>query len=134
MTATAAEDLRDYLVTANVVNTAVAFVGALPSTPDIALATLVYGGDAPVRAMGDRNVVERVEYVQILVRGARDGYAAAATVMEAVYSALAGKINVTVGSHVYDQIVPTSAPLQLLSDNNGRPVFSLNVETWRRGL
>ena len=134
MTASSAEDIRDYLVNTSVVAGANAFVGALPPTPDIAITTLVYGGTDPVIAMGDRNVLKRVDYVQILIRGAMGGFASSSTMADAIYSALAFKIHVTIGSHVYDMFIPTSAPIQLLSDNSNRPVFSLNIEAWRRGL
>ena len=125
--------MRDYLVTCGLTSSTTR-AGGLPASPDAVVATLAYGGTPPVLAMGSQNVVERVMMVQVLVRGDVNGYATAAALAETIFGYIVNALNVTVNSHFYDKIIASSEPLQLIPDNEARPLFSLNVEMWRRGL
>ena len=129
----AATDLRTYLVTGLGYSTLPVRVGGLPETPDACVALIAYGGTAPVRAMGQHNVVERVRFVQVLVRGPKDGTAAVEANAEALWQLFRAALNVTVGASHYDQIVVTNEPSQVTPDGNERPIYAFSVDLWKRG-
>lgn len=132
MTHGVAEDIRDYIQTTCSFDTDECFVGNLYPDPDNQIAVATYGGPPPIMAMGPQNIVERIQRVQILVRNT--SYADATDNMEAIYGALAGAIDITIGSNVYDKISVLNEPMALMDDNNARTVLVLNIETWKRGL
>lgn len=127
----AAEDVRDYLVAQGLTGTV--NVGTLTESPDAQVAVLAYGGSPPVLAMGQHNVIERITYLQVLVRGAKFGYEAAEAQAEAAFQLLRHALGVTVGGTFYDRIVVVGEPAQLVPDANERPRFVFNVEAWKRG-
>lgn len=129
----AAHDLYAYLVTQQGYSGAPVFVGGLPETPDLAVTVIPFGGPPPILAMGQHNVVERVTYLQVLVRGAPGGYAGAETVAEALWQLCRHALGVTVGAVYYDRIVAVSEPTSVTPTGNGRPLLSFTVEAWKRG-
>ena len=98
------------------------FCGKMPDAPDICIAVSQYGGQ-PID-----EVSEDMEYpgLQIIVRGAKDGYAAAMTMAEAVRQSIHGITDTTLTSTYYYRISANHSPAQLGFDGNDRPLFVIN--------
>ena len=108
------------------------FAGQLPDTPDACVAVIPYAGRAPERNL-DKSVNWRYPRVQVSVRGAREGYAAARAKIDAVNAALDAVVNTTIEGVLYQQIDALSEPFLLRRDGNNRPIFVCNFECWRVG-
>jgi len=138
MTLGIAEDIRDYLVSLSItgVDAAHAFVGLLPESPDAILGVLPSGGLRPEVNMGSSSsarVTARRASLAIQIRAARDGRAAAMTMGEAVYAALALAADFTVNSHRYLKVEAQGDLFVIVPDGNERPLIGFNVEAWKAG-
>ena len=102
------------------------FVSDLPKTPDAAVAVLDSVPFPP-----DANLTRDANWsrpgVQILVRGAREGYAAAWTLANHIARDLHQAVPwVSTGGDHYKGCFLASGPLFLAYDDLRRPLFSLN--------
>jgi hypothetical protein len=128
------EDIRDWLTAQGTVTDSAAKIGALPDSPVDCVAFISYGGPQPITAMGQANVVNRIMYLQILVRKPVDEYEAGVSLMEAIYAKVVQAAGVSVNGNTYDKIIAISEPMPLRLDNEDSPIQSLNIEAWRHGL
>jgi hypothetical protein len=123
------EDIKDMLVTAGLGTFGTnLFIGLEPTTPDICTTIYDTGGEP---AEVDYNY-ERPT-VMVRVRGAEGGYRAAHLVAQSIRDELNGKHNVTVNSARYVGIWMQTDVLAIGTDDNGRPLFTINFRIHRTG-
>lgn len=131
-----AEDVRDYLVAQALIAEDNAFVGpALPS-PDVTVSVTPTGGSGPDLVMGATAAARRVfrrPRVQVLVRGVKDGYEDAASLMEDIHATLLAAAFTSNGNE-YAFCTALAEPLYIGQDpQDERPVFTVNYELMLRG-
>lgn len=103
------------------------FTGRLPDSPDACIALNTYPGDANRVHGSDMIPVDERFNVQILVRGARDDTAAAATLADSVYDAIQFRHETLDSGRRYGWCQANHMPAQLDRDENDRPRFVINV-------
>ncbi len=105
------------------------FIGKLPekgdNIPSVCAACLLMGGELPLAYGGGGTTAETYSGVQVLVRGANDGYEAGRTLAKSVYDTLnfATATMTTYAEVRCDQ----SEPLYLGQDSARHHLWSINV-------
>ncbi len=123
------DDIKAILVTGGI-TTGDVFLGGLPETPDAVIAILQPGGSEPHFAMG--SIAAEVHQIQILTRGARDGWAETRDTARTVYGVLKFNTGETRNSVIYMSILALQQPFEITPDGAGqRPLFSCNFEVVR---
>lgn len=98
------------------------FCGRMPDDPDICIGVFQYGGQ-PID-----EVTEDMEFpgLQVVIRGAKNGFDAGMTMAEAVRAALHGITDTTLTTTYYYRISANQSPEQMGLDANDRPLFVIN--------
>ena len=96
-------------------------VGVPPAAPDTSIICNSTGGKNPFP-----HLAYNEPSVSVVVRGAKNGYAAARTKAEAVVDALLGMSSTTVDTDVYRACNQLGDIIWLGVDDNSRPMFSAN--------
>ena len=120
-------DVRTYLA-ANGISDPIK-VGSLDEETSLSVAILHVPGLAPIHAMGP-SIKQRIHLVQILVRGAVDGFAAARSLMGDVYDLLSATSGFT-ATRVYSKTIAVGEPAQLERADSDRPLFTATFEIWQ---
>lgn len=122
------EDIKDILVSSavgvgafNATSGWSVVISEMPDTPD----TCILISDTGGLPANPRYSYEKPS-VQILVRGAKEGYLSAYAKMEDIKDALNGLNNEEWNSTRYIQIIATSETIYLGRDDKQRPRFSIN--------
>lgn len=121
-----AQSVKDLLVAANMGTFAAASgwsvnVGGLPEAPDTVILCNATGGKDPYP-----NLSINFPSVQVMVRGAKNGYQAARTKIDACVSALLGLSTIVVNGDTYQACNQIGDVSYLGQDDNTRPLFSAN--------
>lgn len=107
------------------------FWGVEPTTPDNVgpiLTVRDVPGGPPEPLMGTPSINVEHPGLQIIVRGARNGYAAAWTMAQNAFRAAVAVANQTLSGVYYLALLPTSSPNLLEYDGNDRPVIVFAVQ------
>lgn len=123
------EALADRLNSASVAVTASnLYIGLMPSSPDLCVAIYEYAGAAPLEVMNnDAATLERPS-VQVIVRGGRNDYPTARTLIENVRDTLTAISNETISGVRFLRVMGLSSINALGVDDNDRPRFSLALQ------
>jgi hypothetical protein len=97
------------------------FYSNMPDNPDLCTCLYQYQG----RPAG-RNPRMETPGLQVRVRGATDGYAAAETKIYNIFKLLHGKNSFTVGANKYKSIDAAGSVMNMGTDEKGRPMLSCN--------
>ena len=126
------DDIKAILVAGGITSGDI-YLGGLPETPDSVIAILQPGGGEPHLAMGA--TVAEVHQIQILTRGARDGWAATRDQARTVHTLLKFDTGQTVNSVIYMSILALQQPFEITPDGAGqRPIFSCNYSVTREDV
>lgn len=121
-----AKGVKDLLVSASVGSFASTagwgiFIGRLPTSPDTAIACVTTGGISPFP-----HILLNQPSVQVLVRGAPNGYVAAEAKARAVVDALLGIDSQNVNGDFWGGIRQLGDVASLGYDDRDRPLFTCN--------
>lgn len=123
------EALADRLNSASVAVTATnLFIGLMPSSPDLCVAIYEYSGAGPLEVMVDNSATLERPSVQVIVRGGRNDYPTARTLMENVRDTLTAISNETISGVRFLRVMGLSSINALGVDDNDRPRFSLALQ------
>lgn len=123
------EALADRLNSASVAVTATnLFIGLMPSSPDLCVAIYEYAGAAPLEVMNNDSATLERPSVQVIVRGARNDYPTARTLIESVRDTLTAISNETISDVRFLRVMGLSSINALGVDDNDRPRFSLALQ------
>lgn len=123
------EALADRLNSASVAVTATnLFIGLMPSSPDLCVAIYEYSGAAPLEVMNNDSATLERPSVQVIVRGARNDYPTARTLIENVRDTLTAISNETISGVRFLRVMGLSSINALGVDDNDRPRFSLALQ------
>ena len=123
------EALADHLNSASVAITATnLFIGLMPATPDLCVALYEYAGASPLEVMRDNAETLERPSVQVLVRGARNDYPTARTLMANVRDTLTAITDETISGVRFLRVSEISAINALGTDENDRPRFTLSLQ------
>jgi len=123
------EALADRLNSASVATTATnLFIGLMPTSPDLCVAIYEYSGAAPLEVMTDNDATLERPSVQVIVRGARNDYPTARTLIEDVRDTLTDISNETISGERFLRVMALSSINALGVDDNDRPRFSLALQ------
>ena len=102
-----------------------------PSLGDAVVAILSSGGPPPEIAM-EPCVLQRKDSLQILARGAKDGYEAVRILADQIFAIVAIRGTETINGTVYSKVMATASPIGLpVDESQERPIFSINIEAWQ---
>lgn len=126
--------LRDQLSVSNI------YVGGIPE-PNLAAELSAAVRDVPGASseyvMGgsvSARVAYTIGFVQVNVRGAKDGIVASQALMESIHDLLRFASGITANSNTYDKIVADTEPfLVFTTDTNERPMWTCTYECHLRG-
>lgn len=105
------------------------FAGVLPPNPVECCALVEYGGEPPMRNQTDGAAHssaqggERPRF-QLLLRSA--DYETGRNLIQQMWSALDGIVNVTIGGIFYQRVASIQSPFLLERDDNDRWIFAVN--------
>lgn len=123
------EALADRLQSASVATTATnLFLGIMPDKPDLCVALFEYAGAAPLEVLSDDTATLERPSVQVMVRGARNDYPTAKTLIENVRNTLTGIANEDISGERFLRVQELSSINALGVDDNDRPEFSLSLQ------
>lgn len=123
------EALADRLQSASVATTATnLFLGIMPDNPDLCVALFEYAGAAPLEVLSDDTATLERPSVQVMVRGARNDYPTAKTLIENVRNTLTGIANEDISGERFLRVQELSSINALGVDDNDRPEFSLSLQ------
>lgn len=104
------------------------FLSKMPDTPDVCVCIYEYQGSAPVMTFGSTPIEIDRPSVQISVRAARDDYATARDLAQALRTLVSGIVNVTSSNVVLKRIEPTGSFYPLSVDQLERPRVVFNMD------
>jgi hypothetical protein len=104
------------------------FLSKMPDTPDTCVCIYEYQGSAPVMTFGATAIQMDRPSVQISVRAARDDYAAARDLAQALRTLVSGIVDVTASSVVMKRVEPTGTFYALSVDQLERPRVVFNLD------
>jgi hypothetical protein len=104
------------------------FLSKMPDTPDTCVCIYEYQGSAPVMTFGATAIQMDRPSVQISVRAARDDYATARDLAQALRTLVSGIVDVTASGVVMKRIEPTGTFYSLSVDQLERPRVVFNLD------
>jgi hypothetical protein len=104
------------------------FLSKMPDTPDLCVCIYETQGSAPVMTFGSTAIQVDRPNVQISVRAARDDYATARDLAQALRTLVAGMVNVTASSVLIMRAEPTGSFYPLGVDQLERPRVVFNMD------
>ncbi len=103
------------------------FAGRLPEQPDAAVLVYEYEGQPAQYTMGNSGAVLDRPRIQIMVRAARDGYAAGHSLAETLHRGL-DVTETTWGGYRIHRCQPVSTLSSIGVDEADRPLFTVRFE------
>ena len=104
------------------------FLSKMPDTPDTCVCIYEYQGSAPVMTFGATAIQMDRPSVQISVRAARDDYATARDLAQALRTLVSGIVDVTSSGVVMKRVEPTGTFYALSVDQLERPRVVFNLD------
>ncbi len=104
------------------------FLSKMPDTPDTCVCIYEYQGSAPVMTFGATAIQLDRPSVQISVRAARDDYASARDLAQALRTLVSGIVDVTSSGVVIKRVEPTGSFYPLSVDQLERPRVVFNLD------
>jgi len=104
------------------------FLSKMPDTPDTCVCIYEYQGSAPLMTFGATAIQIDRPSVQISVRAARDDYATARDLAQALRTLVSGIVNETSSGVVMKRVEPTGSFYSLSVDQLERPRVVFNLD------
>ena len=104
------------------------FLSKMPDTPDVCVCIYENQGSGPLMTFGATAIQLDRPSVQISVRAARDDYATARDLAQALRTLVAGIVNVTSSGVVVLRVEPTGSFYSLSVDQLERPRVVFNLD------
>jgi hypothetical protein len=104
------------------------FLSKMPDTPDVCVCIYENQGNGPLMTFGATAIQLDRPSVQISVRAARDDYATARDLAQALRTLVAGIVNVTSSGVVVLRVEPTGSFYSLSVDQLERPRVVFNLD------